>query len=113
MATIPVQDDGTGITGIVVGRAKALRPPSVYFETLYSGIEAWYNQLTLQAMRERKGTPEQNLQEVAESFQPMSYETTQRRLIRVVAEDGKLKCWMVLSLYRMQSGRYEVTAYLS
>ncbi len=49
-------------------------------------------------------------------FESMSYETSQSRTLAGVKQVGYRKgkaCGLVINLYRMPSGRYEVSAYVS
>jgi hypothetical protein len=49
-------------------------------------------------------------------FEPMSYETSQSKTISGMKQIGYRKgkpCGLVINLYRMPSGRYEVSAYVA
>jgi hypothetical protein len=49
-------------------------------------------------------------------FEPMSYETSQSKTIAGMKMIGRGKgkaCGLVVNLYRMPSGRYEVSAYVN
>lgn len=85
--------------------------PETYHETLWSGVEAWYNKLAAEAAAKGWGAPETALEDL--NVQPMSYETSQRFHVLYVVEGKKPRHSMSMSIYRLESGRYEFTAYNS
>jgi hypothetical protein len=87
-----------------------------YHETLMSGVEAWWAKLTTEAAEKGWGRPEIALEDV--SVQPMDYETNQRIHVVYVPEatdkpSRKAGHSLMISIYRLPSGRYEFTAYNS
>ena len=111
------QPHGVGCTGI---KHKARRPtiadPSfVYHETLWSAVEAaWFYQLAFIEYYEY-GVPGEDLQTYWERWTPMYREQTQTHNVKVkhpTKKEHRWK-WISISIYRMDSGRYEVVSYVS
>lgn len=116
MYQVPVSENSDGVTALVIrGRREKLQPPSqAYFETLHEGVRAWFEHLL--AVADRKGFSEQvkpfEDDDFYQLWHPMDYETQQKQVWAVRNASGK--CRMIyISVYRMPSGRYEVTAYLA
>lgn len=106
-------DEIDGCTGITVKKQKfKLPPPGTYFETLWSGVEAWFKFLSAKSYFEKQELPLDTLDDFASVWSPMSYETSQSHRHEVWKE-GKVRRYINISVYRLPSGRYEVTAYLS
>jgi len=85
-----------------------------YHETLWGGVEAWWNKLTDEALEKGYGVPDRELSDL--TVEAMSYETNQRILVPYVKPDPKSKKAdhaVFMSIYRLQSGRYEFTCYNS
>jgi hypothetical protein len=102
-----------------------------YHETLWSGIEAWFIKLSEEGAAKGYGTPEQQPSDLF--IQGMAYETTQKFHINYVpvqpveiirsAGDAAALAWsnrkpsrkaghmIFISVYRLESGRYEFTGY--
>jgi hypothetical protein len=87
-----------------------------YHETLWSGIEAWFNKLAEEGASKGYGTPEQQPSDL--NIQGMSYETTQKFFIDYVPAapvngkpSRKVGHAIFISVYRLPSGRYEFTGY--
>jgi hypothetical protein len=85
---------------------------ATYHETLWSGVEAWYNKLAAEAVDKGWGTPVTALEDL--NVQPMSYESNQSFFIPYAPPEGKKpRHSMYISIYRLESGRYELTCYNS
>jgi hypothetical protein len=76
---------------------------TTYHETLYNAVMAGLEE------NKAKFSPQTTLWEDY-GFQPMSYETSQTKMIQGINSKGK-ECALHVTIYRMPSGRYEVTAY--
>jgi len=111
------QTEVTGCTGI---RARLKEPttadPSLtYWETLGSAIEAAWDWCIAQARYKGHGVPEMDIFEFAQKWEAMYAEQTQKHGCDVVhpTKDKRWWKWIYVSIYRMPSGRYEVTAYVA
>ena len=111
------QVDDTGCTGI---RARIKEPttpdPSLtYWETLGSALEATWDWCAAHARYKGHGVPEMGLSEFAQKWEAMYAEQTQKHGCLVVhpTKSERWWKWIYVSIYRMPSGRYEVTAYVA
>lgn len=105
-------EESLSSTGVVGGkRAIKLPPPETYFDTLYGGVEAWYNHLALEAQRRGYGEPETHLADL--NIQPMYAGTNQQFSIPLIG--GKGKHGLFISVYKRDEGMrvYELTAYIA
>ena len=78
--------------------------PTIYHETLWAAVQASTEVIPRHHAIEVEG--------LRNAFEPMSYETSQSRIIPLSSDlrKGK-KSVLHVTIYRMASGRYEVTAY--
>lgn len=121
MYHVPVDSNDDGVSAIVIrGRKEKLAAPTeAYFETLHAGVRAWFEYYL--AVAEQKGLKPYAADnfpftdtDYYEQWEPMSYETSQQHDCHLyVKKTGKLKTRLRISVYRMPSGRYEVTAYIA
>ena len=99
-------------TGVVnKGRAPQLPTPETYFDTLWLGLEEWYNFLSWKAASKGWGEPETYLSDI--NVSAMYAGQTQRFLIPFI--NGKGNHSLLISIYKRDEGKrvYEITAYIS
>lgn len=109
--------DDVGCTAI---RHKARRPvladPGLtLYETHYEAVEAAWHYHTAFIEYYGHGETEEDLQTFWERWQPMYAEQTQRHNIKIkhpTKRESHWK-WLLVSISRLTSGRYEVTSYVS
>jgi len=78
--------------------------PTIYHETLWHAVQAATDSIPSHHAIEIEG--------LRNAFDPMSYETSQSRAIPLSSDLKRgRKSVLRVTIYRMQSGRYEVTAY--
>ena len=76
----------------------------MYHETLWAAVQASTDAIPSHHAIEIEG--------LRNAFEPMSYETSQSRTIPLSSDLKRgRKSVLHVTIYRMQSGRYEVTAY--
>jgi len=97
-----------------------------YFETLYSGVSAWFNHLAARLKSQGYELWDWTDQHpidfdstFSDHWSSMNYETDQSESYRFVKQGstkgGKTRLYekfIHIDVYRMPSGRYEVTAYV-
>lgn len=78
--------------------------PTIYHETLWNAVQAATEAIPNHHAIEIEG--------LRNAFEPMSYETSQSRIIPLSTDlKRNRKSVLHVTIYRMASGRYEVTAY--
>lgn len=104
------EEDPTGCTGVArKTRAPKFPVPETYFNTLWAGIEAWYNYLFAIGEQKGFGVPERPLSEC--NIQALCSGESLRLTIPYV--EGKGSRAVYISVYKRDEGVkvYEVTAY--
>lgn len=82
---------------------------SIYFETLAQALEAH-----IQNVQSQGGVFAENTAEMYCFFSPVHYGQTAQDHRELASLKGKTtKKWAHASIYRMESGRYELTSYLA
>ena len=85
--------------------AKKIKTPEIYHETMSEAIQA------AKEYAEQKGYTIGD--HYGLDWQAMQYETYQTRLYILYKDDKQSKKTLNISLYRMPSGRYELTTYIN
>lgn len=104
----PVSDTNAGCTGV---RKKIYQPGAhvVYHETLGEAIEEGYQKASALALWSFDAHLKDDLKRVSETFQPMHRNQTQRHNFQL----SRSRAWAHISIYRLESGRYELNVYVS
>jgi hypothetical protein len=87
--------------------AKRIKIPEIYHDTMSQAIDAAIE------YAESKGYGVMTEEESGIIWEPIGYETYQTKLYHIYKENIVSKKCLNISLYRMPSGKYELTTYIN